>query len=96
MGREKVSENFKNAELICEFSGSEIESVIYDDKKDGRLMADIAQGYRIYKSPECVCGLIVYAKYHNEWVANPFNTRAVIQYLLKKSEMWGKNENVSD
>ena len=81
----------KPENLVAEFSGSEIESIIYDDKADGRLMADIAEGYRIYQDTECVCGLIVYAKYHNKWVANPYNLRAVIQYLLKKSRLWRKN-----
>jgi len=80
--------DISNSHLICEFSGSEIESFIYDDKTDGRSMADIADCYRIYKNTRCVCGLIVYAKYNNKWVANPWNLRSVIQYLLKKSELW--------
>ena len=48
------------------------------------LYQDMAKEYAVVSDPEANAGIIVYAKYHNEWSANPWSTRFLIRDLLEK------------
>uniref|UniRef100_A0A6M3K899 Uncharacterized protein n=1 Tax=viral metagenome TaxID=1070528 RepID=A0A6M3K899_9ZZZZ len=43
---------------------------------------DLPEAYRVIESEKAAGGIIVYAKYHGEWEANPWNTRTLIRQLL--------------
>jgi hypothetical protein len=45
---------------------------------------DIAEQYLVVEVPQALSGLIVYAKYHGEWHANPWTSRPLIRHLLKQ------------
>jgi hypothetical protein len=50
---------------------------------DEAMKQDMASEYAIVADLQANGGLIVYAKYHNEWLANPFSTRFLIRVLLE-------------
>ena len=54
-----------------------------EDYKKYKKHEDIAQEYRVYKDDKADCGIIIYAKYREEWVCNPFSCRALVYHLLK-------------
>jgi hypothetical protein len=52
---------------------------------DEAMKQDMASEYAIVADPQANGGLIVYAKYHGEWSANPWSTRFLIRVLLENS-----------
>lgn len=47
-------------------------------------LADRPDGYRVVDAPEARNGVIIYALYHGQWRANPWNTRSLVRVLLEK------------
>lgn len=45
-------------------------------------MDDVAEAYVVESNPMASCGIIVWAKYHGKWEANPFSTRAIVRKLI--------------
>lgn len=46
---------------------------------------DLAKEYAVVKDPKAHFGIIVYAKHHGKWEANPPSTRAVVAKMLAES-----------
>ncbi len=61
--------------------------IIMDSHKFGlspheAAMQDMADEYAIVAIPEANAGIVVYAKYSGEWLANPWSGRFLIRELL--------------
>lgn len=64
--------------------------VVMDRKKFGlteekAMFQDMAKEYAIVLEPQANAGIIVYAKYKDEWNSNPWSTRFLIRVLLENS-----------
>lgn len=45
-------------------------------------MDDVAEAYQVYELPGASGGIVVHAKYHGEWMVNPWSARPLIRHLL--------------
>ena len=52
---------------------------------------DAPEAYAIVEDEKANAGIIVYAKYKNEWLANPWSTRFLIKWLLDNYRFRLKN-----
>jgi hypothetical protein len=52
------------------------------DQPDFSGYDDLPTAYRVNVNTSAAGGIIVYAKYGNEWIANPWNNRTIIRQLL--------------
>jgi len=52
------------------------------DENDPHRHDDVAEEYAIEQCEDASAGLVVWAKYHGEWMANPWSERPIIAVLL--------------
>ena len=52
------------------------------EKTSFSIYADVASEYAIEKDDDADCGIILWGKYRDEWIPNPWSSRAVILRLL--------------
>lgn len=56
-----------------------------DEEK--RMMEDIADEYVVIEREAAVGGIIVYARYRGEWIANPWNLRHLLRRVLRQTRI---------
>jgi len=54
------------------------------DKAKNRLHDDIPEAYEVYEHPEASNGIIIYAKHHGKWHANPWSSRELVKTLVNQ------------
>ena len=42
----------------------------------------LPEAYRVEENPEAMGGVVIYARYHGEWEANPRCVRTLVRHLL--------------
>ena len=54
-------------------------------KDNERMTGDIPEAYRVIECSDATGGgIIIYAKYHGKWEANPWNCRTLVKCLLEE------------
>ncbi len=45
---------------------------------------DLPEAYRVSENNDATCGIVIEARWHGEWKANPWNTRTLVRHLLRE------------
>jgi hypothetical protein len=75
-------------------------NIIWDWRPDidatQRLAEDVAEEYVIELNPEAQSGIILWGRYHENWIANPWTARPVIRRLLSELNIIAENGNENE
>lgn len=90
-------ERFKNSQccplVADEREGKLVYSLICDKQKE-RPHDDIPEAYEVYEHPEASNGIVIYARYHGKWHANPWSKRELVKALI--GQLAAKDQWISD